>query len=228
MAKILLVEDDEPFALMVAEWLAFDHHSVEIVNSGQEGLSRVHIGSYDIILLDWALPEIEGIEICKQFRAHGGDTPIIMLTGKDAVPEIEKGLDSGADDYLTKPFNINELSARIRALLRRSSRSQTNTLRVGDLEIDISKYTVTKNGEEIHLLPREFALLEFLMRHPGEVFSGDQLLQRVWHTESDATIEAIRTCVKRLRKKLDSEDDEEKSIIETIPRVGYRLRAKKS
>ncbi len=117
---------------------------------------------------------------------------------------------------------MKELSARLRAVLRRAAGSNSNILHVGDLSVDPSKYKVTKSGKEIQLLPREFALLEFLMRHPDEVFSGDSLLQRVWHSESDATSEALRTCIKRLRQKIDSDSDE--SIIQTIPRVGYKLR----
>lgn len=223
MAKILLVEDDKDLAVMVVEWLTHEHHSVESAYDGRDGLEKVSIGEYDIIVLDWQLPLMSGLDICKRFREQGGSTPIIMLTGKGTVSEKETGLDSGADDYLTKPFNMKELSARIRALLRRSSKLVSNILQVGDLVVDPGKYKVTKSGVEINLLPREFALLEFLMRHPDEVFSGEALLQRVWQSDSEATSEAIRTCIKRLRQKLDGDDDN--SIIQTIPRVGYRLRA---
>ncbi|HEY9754909.1 MAG TPA: response regulator transcription factor [Oculatellaceae cyanobacterium] len=223
MAKILLVEDDLDLAQMVVEWLTFEHHSVELIGDGREGLERLRLCQYDVIVLDWGLPQLSGPEICKGYRAEGGSTPIIMLTGKGSVSEKETGLDAGADDYLTKPFHMKELSARIRALLRRVSNTTSNVLVVGDLTVDPAKYKVTKSGVEIQLLPREFALLEFLMRHPDEVFSGDALLQRVWHSESEATSEAIRTCVKRLRQKIDKDDDS--SIIQTIPRVGYKLRA---
>jgi DNA-binding response OmpR family regulator len=223
MAKILLVEDDRDLAVMVVEWLTHEHYSVESAYDGRDGLEKVSIGEYDIIVLDWQLPHMSGLDICKRFREQGGSTPIIMLTGKGTVSEKETGLDSGADDYLTKPFNMKELSARIRALLRRSSKLVSNILQVGDLVVDPGKYKVTKSGVEINLLPREFALLEFLMRHPDEVFSGEALLQRVWQSDSEATSEAIRTCIKRLRQKLDGDDDN--SIIQTIPRVGYRLRA---
>ena len=222
MAKILLVEDDLDLAQMVVEWLTFEHHSVELVADGQEGMDRLRLCQYDAVILDWGLPQMSGTEILRAYRAEGGNTPIIMLTGKGSVSEKETGLDSGADDYLTKPFNMKELSARMRALLRRSSGLATNVLRVGDLVVDPSKYKVS-NGVDIQLLPREFALLEFFMRHPDEVFSGDALLQRVWHSESEATSEAIRTCIKRLRQKIDKDDND--SIIQTIPRVGYKLRS---
>jgi len=223
MAKILLIEDDEDLAQMVVEWLSFEHHSIELVYDGREGLDRLRLCQYDVVIIDWGLPQLAGPDICKAFRAEGGITPIIMLTGKGSVAEKEAGLDSGADDYLTKPFNMKELSARLRALLRRVSNTSSNILVVGDLTVDPAKYKVTKGGVEVQLLPREFALLEFLMRHPDEVFSGDALLQRVWHSESEATSEAIRTCVKRLRQKIDKDDDS--SVIQTIPRVGYKLRA---
>jgi len=224
MAKILLVEDDTDLATMIAEWLSFEHHSVEVVHTGRDGMDRLRLCQYDCIILDWSLPEMTGLDICKNYRSNKGTAPIIMLTGKGSISEKEAGLDSGADDYLTKPFNMKELSARLRALIRRSAGGTSNILKVGELTVDPGKYRVIKNGKEIQLLPREFALLEFFMRHPDEVFSGDALLQRVWHSESDATSEAIRTCIKRLRQKLDADADDDNSIIQTIPRVGYRLR----
>jgi two-component system OmpR family response regulator len=222
MAKILLVEDDVDLTVMIVEWLSFEHHSVEVVHNGREGMERLRLCHYDAVILDWSLPEMTGLEICRQYRQESGVAPVIMLTGKNSISDKENGLDSGADDYLTKPFNMKELSARIRAVLRRASNSPTNILTVGELTIDPTKYKLTKNGKEIQLLPREFALLEFLMRHPDEVFSGDALLQRVWHSESDATSDAIRTCIKRLRQKIDGDSDD--SVIQTISRVGYKLR----
>jgi DNA-binding response OmpR family regulator len=146
-----------------------------------------------------------------------------MLTGKNAISEKEAGLDSGADDYLTKPFNMKELSARLRALLRRPAGVVENVLKVRDIEMDPARYLVTKAGTEIQLLPKEFSLLEFFMRHPNQVFSSDALIQRVWHSDSDATGDAIRTCLKRLRKKL-GDNDEKEPIIQTVHGVGYRMR----
>lgn len=222
MAKILIVEDDVDLTVMIVEWLSFEHHSVEVVHNGREGVERLSLCQYDAIILDWSLPEVTGLDICRQYREQGGKSPIIMLTGKNSISDKEHGLDSGADDYLTKPFNMKELSARLRAVLRRASGSASNILQVGELSIDPTKYKLTKSGKEIQLLPREFALMEFFMRHPDEVFSGDALLQRVWHSESDATSEALRTCIKRLRQKIDADSDD--SVIQTIPRVGYKLR----
>jgi DNA-binding response OmpR family regulator len=224
MAKILFVEDDTSLAEMVVEWLTFERHNVEVVHNGKTGMERLKLGSFDVVILDRQLPEMTGLEILREHRSDGGTTPILMLTGMNTVTDKETGLDTGADDYLTKPFSVKELSARIRALLRRSSKATSNVLTAKDLELDPTKHKVTKNGEEIHLLPREFQMLEFFMRHPEEVFSSDALLQRIWHSESEATPDAVRTCLKRLRKKIDGSDNEDKSIIQTVPRIGYKLR----
>ena len=222
MSKILLVEDDTELTAMISEWLTFERYTVEVVHNGREGLDRLRNCQYDVVILDWSLPDLTGLEICRSYRSQQGTTPIIMLTGRGAVSDKEAGLDSGADDYLTKPFNMKELSARIRAMLRRSTAQPSNVLTAGELVVDPGKYKVLRGGVEIQLLPREFALLEFFMRHPDEVFSAEALLQRVWHSESEATSDALRTCIKRLRQKLDK--DEEESVIQTIPRVGYRLK----
>jgi two-component system, OmpR family, response regulator len=222
MAKILLIEDDVDLTIVIQGWLSSHSHIVEVVHNGTDGMYSLRVCEYDVIILDWELPGMAGIEILKQYRDEGGKTPVIMLTGKRSIDDKESGLDTGADDYLTKPFHMKELAARVRSILRRGTNVQTNVLQVGDVILDTNQHRVTRNGVNVQLLPREFALLEFLMRHPGEVFSSDALLQRVWHSESEATVEAIRTCVKRLRQKLD--ENEKESLIETIARVGYRLK----
>ena len=224
MAKILLVEDDEDLASMIMEWLATERHLVEPAYDGNHGMDLLRLAQYDIVVLDWDLPGMQGIDILRQFRADGGNTPVIMLTGKGSISEKEVGLDSGADDYIAKPFSIKELAARIRALLRRPAPTTSNILQVRDIGLDAGKYRVTKGGLEVHLLPRDFALLEFFMRHPDEVFSADTLLARVWQSDSEASLEALRTAIKRIRKKLDTSESETESVIENIPRVGYRLR----
>ncbi|MGH9550247.1 MAG: winged helix-turn-helix domain-containing protein, partial [Terriglobales bacterium] len=150
--------------------------------------------------------------------------PIIMVTGQRTIEQKEVGLDSGADDYLTKPFDLRELSARVRAILRRSSSSSTNALHARDVVLDPFKRTVTRAGVPVKLRPTEFALLEYLMRHPDRVYTPDQLLESVWHSGSDATIEAVRTTVKRIRKELNDEDGEGTTpLIETVRGVGYKL-----
>lgn len=225
MAKILLVEDDTGLSTLIEQWLTDEHHAIELAFDGNEGWDRLTLCEYDLVILDWNLPFISGVDLCKRYRQQHGLVPIIMLTGRSAITEKEEGLDSGADDYLTKPFDMKELSARIRALLRRPRSLVSNLLSVRDITLDPTKYRVTKSGQDVRLVPQDFALLEFLMRHPDEVFSTDTLLKRVWSSESEATGEALRTSVKRLRQKLDNEDaDIDGSFIENIPRIGYRIR----
>lgn len=222
MAKILIVEDDLDVAGMIEDWLVHhEKHVVEKVATGSDAADRLKFYHYDLIILDWELPDLSGIEILKRYRSADGLVPILMLTGKSAIDEKELGLDSGADDYLTKPFEGKELSARIRALLRRSSGRATNTLKAHDVLLDPVSRAVTKAGEPIDLLPKEFALLEFFLRHPDEVFSLEALLDRVWKSESDSSPDTVRTTIQRLRKKIDREG--EPSLIGTIHRVGYHL-----
>lgn len=223
MAKILVVEDEPDFSELVGEWLKSQHHVVEIVGSGEDALDRLRFYKYDIVVLDWMLPGVSGLDVCKEFRSHGGTTPILLLTAKRHVDEKEQGLDAGADDYLTKPFEMKELSARIRALLRRPQAFAGAVLQVGDLVLEPNTYKVTRNGEDLTLLPKEFALLEFLMRHPNQVFSAEALLDRVWSSDSEASPETIRTYIKRLRKKIDV--DGQPSVLSTVHGVGYKLEA---
>ena len=225
MAKILLIEDDLDLCSMVADFLTTDRHTVEAVNDGQTGWEMLQNSVFDLVVLDWELPELQGIEVLRRFRSGGGKTPVIMLTGKGEIAEKELGFETGADDYLSKPFELRELGMRLRALLRRSPTAVSNELKLHDLVLDTVKHKVSKNGKEIKLLPRDFSLLEFFMRYPGEIFSPDTLLARVWHQDSDASQEGLRVAIRRIRKAIDSSDDLTLSIIENVPRVGYRLRA---
>lgn len=220
MAKILLVEDDADLGFSVSEFLKGEQHAVELFSDGREGLDRLLCCAYDLIILDWSLPGLSGMNILKEFRSRGGKTPILFLTARSTITDKESGLDAGADDYLTKPFDLRELSARLRALLRRPQTVTANTLQVKDLILEPATRKVSMKGVEIHLLPRDFALLEFFMRHPDQIFSNNALLERVWHSESDATGEALRSALKRIRYKID---DKQCTIIENIPRIGYRM-----
>jgi len=225
MAKILVVEDDIDFALTVEHALENANYTVEMVHDGNSAMEYLRQSQYDIIILDWQLPDMEGIEILSKFRARGGVTPVLMLTGKSQIRDKEIGLDGGADDYLTKPFDSRELVARIRALLRRQTVAPTNSLQAGDLVLDPTKHKLTKAGKDVHLQPRDFALLEFMMRHPDEIFSAEALLTRVWHQDSDASTAGLRAAIVRIRKVIDNDGDDEKSLIENVARVGYRIRA---
>lgn len=224
MAKILIVEDEPDLAEPVRAYLTHDHHLVEVVSDGNEALERLRFYKYDLIIMDWMLPGMHGVEVCKHFRASGGTTPILMLTSRKQVNDKITGLDSGADDYLTKPFDVQEIAARVRALLRRPQAVTSNVLTARNLVLETSTFRVTRDGAEISLLPKEFALLEFFMRHPNQVFSAEALLDRVWSSESEASPETIRTYIKRLRQKIDIKG-EKNSIISTVHGVGYKLDA---
>jgi len=221
MAKILLVEDDAESSQMTKSWLTLDRHEVDCVDNGEEAIAKLRVYNYDVILLDWQLPEHSGVDILKEFRRRGGTSPVLLLTGRALSSDKEIGLDSGADDYLTKPFDGKELLARIRALLRRSSGFTDSVLKCRDIVLDPQAYRVTRNGKEIHLLPKEFALLDFLMRNPSRLFSADVLLDRIWKNDADVTAEAVTSCIKRLRKKIDTAD--KPSMIRSIYGVGYKL-----
>lgn len=221
MGKILVVDDDHSLVANVTEWLKFEHHSVEAAYKGEEALEKLLVFDYDLVILDWDLPELSGLQICKQFRAKGKMTPVLMLTGKTSVIDKESGLDAGADDYLTKPFHPKELGARVRALLRRPVVISTALLKKGPIVLDTVKRKVTRNDEDIALQPMEFTLLEFLMRHPDQLFSTDALLRRCWPDDSEISPDAIYTCIRRLRKKLDV--DGETSVVRTVHSVGYVL-----
>lgn len=224
MAHILIVEDDVLLAEMIADWIAHDSHTAELVQDGEEAIRRLHFGNFDLVLLDWQLPgDCSGFDVLTQVRARGIGIPIIMLTGKDSVTDKEKGLDGGAFDYMTKPFHMRELTARLRVALRSSVGSATNVIRAADLELDPKKHKVTKAGVLIELRRTEFALLEFLMRHPGQLFSAASLLERVWGTESESTPEAIHSCIRRIRKKIETS---ETPLIVAVRGEGYKFGSK--
>lgn len=220
-ASILLVEDDVDIAMVTQSWLQSQRYNVQVVSSGEDALEALKNAQYDILILDWMLPGKTGLEICQEVRRAKENCLILMLTNKSAIAEKIFGLDSGADDYLTKPFNLRELSARLRALLRRPKVFKGFVYQINDLVLDCSKYTVFKGGVEIPLLPREFALLEFLMRNPDHVFSPEEILNNVWASEAQASPDTIRTYIKKLRRKLDAPG--KPSMFKTIHSVGYRL-----
>lgn len=221
MSKILLVEDDAGLGPRIAEYLTLQHHKVEIANTGTDADELLRVASFELLILDWDLPGLPGIEVLKRFRSNGGQTPVLMLTGKDELTDIEAGLDGGADDYLVKPFAMRELAARVRALTRKSSGTYSATLKIGSLEVDSNAHRVTKGGAELKLQPQEFALLEFLLKHPSEVFSIEALQQRLWSSDSNASPDSVRVCITRLRNKID--EAEGKSYIRTVHRLGYQI-----
>lgn len=223
MSKILLVEDELDLSKQIQDWLAREHYIVETIDNGETAYHHLRVSKFDVIILDWQLPGMSGLEICKKYRSSGGKSPVLMLTARSTIDDKEMGLDAGADDYLCKPFHLKELSARVRALIRRSSASaaSSNILHLGDISLDPSARRVTKGGVDVKLEPKEFSLLEFLMRNRNVVFSADALLDRVWESDTSVSPDSIRTYIKGLRKKLGSSG--EASIITTVHGLGYRL-----
>lgn len=221
MAKILLIEDNHHTAESVEDALMLDGHEVEVAECGQSGILLIATSNFELAIVDWDLPKVTGTDIIKQYRDQGGSMPVLMLTGKDAVDERVEGLESGADDYLPKPFSIHELQARVRALLRRPAAIIPDTIIAGAIALDVKNRTVTKNGSKIELLPMEMALLDFLMRRKGQTFTPTDLLNQVWNSESESTEGAVRKTITRLRKKIDS--DGEESLIKSVRGVGYSI-----
>lgn len=219
MAKILLVEDDLDLAERLSDSLKREGHIVEHLADGKEAIERIKFYEYDLFLLDWELPGATGVEICRAYRAGGGSKPVLMLTGKDSVDSKIEGLDTGADDYLTKPFEFRELASRLRALLRRQDQTVSMVLKAQDLELNSQERTVKRAGAHVELTPREFAILEYMMKHADQVVSPEMILNGVYHSESESTIDSIYTLVKNIRKKLS----DKQTLIKTVHGVGYRL-----
>jgi two-component system OmpR family response regulator len=224
MAKVLVIEDDTVLTDVIRNWLTQERHAVDVVVDGAEGLYLLQNYDFDVAILDWGIPKLDGLQLLKRYREQGGVTPVLMLTAKGTIGEKKTGLDTGADDYLVKPFEMEELSARLRALIRRNAVFKANILHVSDLELDVGSKSVKKAGAPIALVPKEFAILEFLMRHPGEVFTSETIIARVWPTGSDTSPDNVSYYIMRLRKKLSS-PGRHSSMLQTIHGLGYRLNA---
>ena len=222
MAKILIVEDELDLAELMSNWLRKEQHLVEISTNGNDAINQLRVNRYDLMILDLMLPGVDGLEICHHYRLGSGTMPILIVTARTSVRDKELGLDLGADDYLTKPFDLKELAARVRALLRRGE-SKGDRFKVGDVVIEVGKHRVTRDGVEVRLLPQEYRLLEFFVRHSQHVFSAEELLQCVWESDSLAMVDTVRGHIQRIRKKLDRPDAE--SIISTVHGLGYKVEA---
>ncbi|MBC7505416.1 MAG: response regulator transcription factor [Sandarakinorhabdus sp.] len=226
MTRILCVEDDPMTADYIAKGLGDAGFDVDIADDGNTGLSRASDGSYDAIVLDRMLPGLDGLSIVTALRSGGVTTPVVMLSALASLDERVKGLRAGSDDYLTKPFALTELLARIEAVRRRGTphaEAPPTKLSFDDLEVDLLARRVTRGGRRIELQPREFGLLEFLLRHQGQVVTRTMLLERVWDYHFDPGTNVIDVHVSRLRKKLD--DGSQKSLLHTVRGAGYRLGA---
>ncbi len=221
--RILVVEDDPKTARFLKQGLEEEGHAVDLGADGDEGSFLGHLNPYDLILLDIQLPKRNGLQLATELRREGVETPILVLTGRDSTPDVVRGLNAGADDYLTKPFDFDELLARVNALTRRRSGPVSGVLRFGDLEVDRLKRRVRRGTRLIDLSPREFRLLEFFLLHPEQVVTRVQLLEKVWDMSFDPETNVVDAHISNLRKKL--EDQGEPRLIQTIRGAGYALRS---
>ena len=222
--RILLVEDDVAIAQSLKEGLEDEAYAVDVVHDGDEGYRTAMADDYDVIILDVMLPEMNGYEVCRALRKDGNQTPILMLTARDAERDIVEGLDVGADDYLAKPFSFEVLLARLRALLCRPNEKLEEVLRVGDLTLDPSLKKVTRAAQEISLTAKEYAVLEYLMRNAGKVLSKEQIISHVWDFDADVLPNNVELFIMFLRRKIDKPFDSK--LIHTVPGFGYKLEDK--
>ena len=206
MAKILIVEDDKQVGGVLVDILQHENYLTDLAETLSDARHFMKVSKYDMVLLDWELPDGAGVDLCREMRSRGESTPVLMLTGRSTVIDKATGLDIGADDYLTKPFELAELLARIRSLMRRLWRDKGEKLSFGPLEMDIQTRQVFRNGTELKLLRKEFDLLELLMRNQQAFFSTDMLLQKLWGGDTEAGSDAVFQCIRRLRRKLDEGD----------------------
>lgn len=215
--KLLLAEDDERLGKLINHMLIQENNYVDWVKNGQDAYDYASLSSYDVIILDWMMPKLDGITVCKKLREDGYEGCIIMLTAKDSLEDIVSGLDTGADDYLVKPFKFEELLARIRALSRRKTKTFEQCLTAGDLSLHLDSRTVTKDDEVIDLTKKEFQLCEVLLQHKGQVLTREQLIDHIWGIDSDVSDNALDALVKLVRKKVGA------SLIVNIRGVGYKI-----
>ncbi len=220
--RILIVEDEKKIAEFIKRGLKEENYAVDAAFDGLEGLRMAEENPYDLLILDIMLPGMDGVELCKKLRAGGFLNPIMMLTAKDLVEDKVKGLDSGANDYLTKPFAFEELLARIRALLRKTPDQPSTTLKAGDLALDLRTHKALRAGRELVLSAKEFALLEYLVRNQGEIVTRTMISEHVWDINFDTATNVIDVYINYLRRKID--DGRAKKLIHTVRGKGYILK----
>ncbi len=219
--RILVAEDDRKVAGFLKKGLKEEQYAVDICYDGEEALFQAQVNQYDLVILDVMLPKKNGFSVCKEIRKEGNLTPILMLTARDQLEDKVKGLQEGADDYLTKPFAFEELLARIQALLRRTQDYKTKTLKVGDLELDPVARKITRDGKPITLTGKEYALLEYLMRNRSRVITQSMIIDHVWDMNYDGLSNVVNVYINHLREKIDKGFSQK--YIHTIRGVGYKI-----
>lgn len=219
--RVLVVEDEKGIANFLKEGLEEEGFAVDVANDGKKGLALSRENEYDVVLLDWMLPGLSGIEVCRQIRNDNSSVPIVFLTAKDTVQDTVFGLESGANDYIKKPFAFEELLARVRVQLRTGSADES-TLSIGDIDMNLHSHSVRKNGRDMPFTQKEFALLEFLLRNKNKVCTRTRIIEHVWDMHFDADTSVIDVYINALRKKLHGDDG--KTYIHTIRGVGYIAR----
>ncbi|HEY2824097.1 MAG TPA: response regulator transcription factor [Gemmatimonadales bacterium] len=219
--KILVVEDDRKVAGFIEQGLREEGYAVDVAKDGEEGVMMAHINQYDALLLDLMLPKKNGLQVAAELRGEGRTTPILMLTARDATEDIVRGLNAGADDYLSKPFKFDELLARLRALVRRGGAARLERIACGPLQLDRLKHTAFAGDQKLDLTPREFQLLEHFMLHPGQVVRRTELLEKVWDMHFDPESNVVDVHVGNLRKKLREAGCD--GILQTVRGVGFSL-----
>jgi len=220
--RILVVDDDIKLCKNVTHALSLDLYSVDGIHDGCEAIDYINLYKYDLLVLDWMLPGATGIEICQYARKLGFDGGILMLTAKDSTQNIIEGLDHGADDYIIKPFKLDELLARVRAILRRRNKMIEEEIKSGAMVLNKAKRTVFIDNFEVNLTKNEYLLLEYLLENKGQVLTHDQIINYIWNIDDSATSNTLAALVRLVRRKIDTED--EPSFIESVRGLGYRIR----
>ncbi len=220
--RILIVEDDHKVANSMKKGLEQESYAVDVLYDGSEVLDYVVSTQYDLIVLDRMLPGMDGLKICQDIRRKNLHMPVLMLTARGQVEDRVEGLDSGADDYVVKPFSFSELVARIRALLRRSPTTEQTILKIADLELNPQSFLVNRQGKNIKLSSKEFALLEYLMRHPQQIISKDRIIDHVWNYEANVMPNSVEVYIRRLRQKID-QPFKSKPLLHTLRGFGYKI-----
>jgi two-component system, OmpR family, manganese sensing response regulator len=224
VAKILLVDDDVQLVSQLEQFLKNANHAVDFCGDGQDAMQLIALSTYDLLILDWSLPGMSGPEICTQYRSRGGQAAVLFLTGRDDIESLEKALQLGADDYVSKPFDIRELNARVNALLRRRTAQFVAQVSVGGVTLDQERKLITSDDTSfpsVRLRSKECILLDLLMRHPGKIFSAQELLEKGWATDADASTDSVRTWMGLLRQKLAEIGKQD--LVKTVWGSGYTI-----